>query len=77
MMRQIGYGAACAALVLFATTAAEAKQQVRIDSRIAGSGLFTPDPATGGGQSDSLFYGKGAPGKSSLSTEAIYGPPGP
>jgi hypothetical protein len=76
MMRQLSHIAACAALVLFATTAAHAKE-VRIDSRIAGATNYTPNPATGGGVADLVAMGKGAPGKSSFRSATEYGPPGP
>jgi hypothetical protein len=75
MVRHIGYSAACAALVLFATTSAEARE-VRIDSRVAGSAFFTPDPATGGGRTDTILEGKGTLGRSSARLEGVAGPPG-
>lgn len=66
---------ACATfgLVLAASEAAEARQTIRIDSRVAGSTVFTAADRV----ADGVFEGTGAPGKASLRTYGQYGPAGP
>ncbi len=76
MFRKISIIVACSALTVFLAGAAQAKQMVRIDQRIAGASVITLDE-TGGGVADGTAEGKGAPGKSSYRVLAEFGPPGP
>lgn len=65
---------ACATfgLLLAVSEAAEATDTIRIDSRIAGSSVFTAADRV----VDGLFEGKDAPGKSSVRTYNQLGQPG-
>ncbi len=79
MFRKVSIIVACSALLPFVAGAAQAKggkHTIRIDQKIAGASLYTPDEL-GGGVGDGTFEGKGAPGKSNLRDLLEYGPAGP